>query len=542
MPCIFTIIVVFARFAIAEAFFGHGATGAGTIALTATLLVVGATYFITDGIQTIVAGALRGLNDTRVPLLLAVVSYWLIGFTMACVLGFRTELGAVGVWIGLSCGTLVYAILLILRFRKLASRFGCMTVEEVTPQIDPASLLAGAQFMDAYRLDVDGANLDARRAAERMMARAPRWVDALLVLRNIIVAPFGLKGSGAQERLPRDIIGIFPVVSETPERLVAGFNDKHLDFRVVLDVATSGTRQSVTATTLVLTHNWLGRTYLATIMPFHRIVVRAMLAQVAGLARPAGSELPEGMLTPLRGGPTKFAANDNTRGNAMAHETETLAGYVANLKFEDIPPEVLERAKVLTLDFLGSAIRARRDAESTPSLMKMLEALKLDGKGESTVFGDSKTWTPAVAALLNGALGHSLDFDDTHANSSLHPSAPVVPAAFAVGEMTGASGRDVLTAIVAGYEVCCRLGNALDPTSHYARGFHPTATAGTYGAAAAAGKLFGLVEGADHLRLRRLRQPGGRLAAIPRQRRLEQALPSGRCRDERRDRGNACAQ
>jgi 2-methylcitrate dehydratase PrpD len=176
----------------------------------------------------------------------------------------------------------------------------------------------------------------------------------------------------------------------------------------------------------------------------------------------------------------------------MAHETATLAAYVADLKFSDIPPEVLERAKVLTLDFLGSTIRARRDAESTPSLMKMLEALALDGKGEATVFGDSKTWTPAVAALLNGALGHSLDFDDTHADSSLHPSAPVVPAAFAVGEMVGASGRDVLTAIVAGYEVCCRLGNALDPTSHYARGFHPTATAGTYGAAAAAAKLFGL--------------------------------------------------
>ena len=174
----------------------------------------------------------------------------------------------------------------------------------------------------------------------------------------------------------------------------------------------------------------------------------------------------------------------------MAHETATLAAYVADLKFSDIPPEVLERAKVLTLDFLGSTIRARRDAESTPSLMKMLEALALDGKGEATVFGDSKTWTPAVAALLNGALGHSLDFDDTHADSSLHPSAPVVPAAFAVGEMVGASGRDVLTAIVAGYEVCCRLGNALDPTSHYARGFHPTATAGTYGAAAAAAKLF----------------------------------------------------
>jgi 2-methylcitrate dehydratase PrpD len=176
----------------------------------------------------------------------------------------------------------------------------------------------------------------------------------------------------------------------------------------------------------------------------------------------------------------------------MANETATLAAYVANLKFDDIPQEVLERAKCLTLDYLGSAIRARSEAESTPSLLKMLETLSLDGKGDSTVFGDSKTWTPAVAALLNGALGHSLDFDDTHADSSLHPSAPVVPAAFAVGEMVGASGKDVLTAIVAGYEVCCRLGNALDPTSHYAKGFHPTATAGTYGAAAAAGKLFGL--------------------------------------------------
>ena len=154
----------------------------------------------------------------------------------------------------------------------------------------------------------------------------------------------------------------------------------------------------------------------------------------------------------------------------MAQETATLASYVADLKYDDIPPEVRDRAKALTLDFLGSAIRARRDAESTPSLLKMLEMLKLDGEGEATVFGDARTFTPAVAALLNGALGHSLDFDDTHADSSLHASAPVVPAAFAVGEMVGASGREVLTAIVAGYEVCCRLGNALDPTSHYARG------------------------------------------------------------------------
>jgi hypothetical protein len=71
------------------------------------------------------------------------------------------------------------------------------------------------------------------------------------------------------------------VLSETPERLVAGFDDRHLDFRVVVDVTISGAAQQVTATTLVRTHNWLGRSYLAVILPFHRLVVRALLRQVA---------------------------------------------------------------------------------------------------------------------------------------------------------------------------------------------------------------------------------------------------------------------
>src|SRR3979411_2098054 len=121
----------------------------------------------------------------------------------------------------------------------------------------------------------------------------------------------------------------------------------------------------------------------------------------------------------------------------MSNETATLASYVANLKFEDIPPPVLERAKVLTLDFLGSAIRARRDAESTPSLLKMLEALALDGKGEAPVFGDGQPSPRAIPPLLNGRAGHPLDGDVPQADRSLHPLAPVVPAAFAVGEMVG---------------------------------------------------------------------------------------------------------
>jgi 2-methylcitrate dehydratase PrpD len=176
----------------------------------------------------------------------------------------------------------------------------------------------------------------------------------------------------------------------------------------------------------------------------------------------------------------------------MANETATLAAFVAGLTYDAIPPEVVTRTKTLTLDLLGSAVRARHEAESTPSIMATLKALSLDGDGIASVCADKKGYTPAIAAFLNGVLGHSLDFDDTHADSSLHPSAPVVPAALAVGELVGASGRDVLTAIIAGYEVCCRLGNALDPTSHYAKGFHPTATAGTFGAAAAVAKLYKL--------------------------------------------------
>ena len=176
----------------------------------------------------------------------------------------------------------------------------------------------------------------------------------------------------------------------------------------------------------------------------------------------------------------------------MANETAALAGFVSGLTLEDIPEAARRRAKSLTLDLLASAVRARIEAESTPSVIAALARLGLDGEGVCTVMGDARGYAPPVAALLNGVLGHSLDFDDTHAESSLHPSAPVVPAALAAGELVGADGATVLAAIVAGYEVCCRLGLALDPAAHYARGFHPTATAGTFGAAAAAGRVLGL--------------------------------------------------
>jgi MATE family multidrug resistance protein len=126
---VMTLAVILGRFAIARFFFGEAAESAGAvIELTAALLLIGATFFVADGIQTVAAGALRGLNDTQVPLLFAAISYWLVGFPAACGLAFYAGLGAIGVWIGLSCGTAVYAVLLILRFQLLAHRLQPATV------------------------------------------------------------------------------------------------------------------------------------------------------------------------------------------------------------------------------------------------------------------------------------------------------------------------------------------------------------------------------------------------------------------------------
>src|SRR5690606_39932320 len=106
------------RHAIPYLFLGAGAE-AETVALAAMLLALGATFFLTDGMQTVAAGALRGLNDTRVPLVIAAFSYWVMGFGASYGLAFAAGLGAVGVWIGLSVGTATFATLLLWRFHAL---------------------------------------------------------------------------------------------------------------------------------------------------------------------------------------------------------------------------------------------------------------------------------------------------------------------------------------------------------------------------------------------------------------------------------------
>jgi len=156
-----------------------------------------------------------------------------------------------------------------------------MRAHVVTPETETEALLAGAQFVDAYQLEIEGPALNAPTAARRILGRAPHWVSLLMALRNRVVAPWGLKTPAPDALESSKQIGIFPLLSQTPDRVVLGLEDKHLDFRVVVDVSHPGNSSRVTLTTLVRTHNLLGRTYLAIILPFHRIIALAMLQQVS---------------------------------------------------------------------------------------------------------------------------------------------------------------------------------------------------------------------------------------------------------------------
>lgn len=151
-----------------------------------------------------------------------------------------------------------------------------------TAVTNPERLLSGAQFADAFALILSGKNLDALSAAQGAFGQSPRWIKFLLHARNILVAPFGLKQGATKNSAGPGTIGIFPVLLQSANQIVMGLDDRHLDFRLFVDVSDIGAgQQSVTATTVVKTHNLLGRAYLTAILPFHRVIARTMLAQLS---------------------------------------------------------------------------------------------------------------------------------------------------------------------------------------------------------------------------------------------------------------------
>ncbi|MFB6161377.1 MAG: MmgE/PrpD family protein [Haloferacaceae archaeon] len=170
--------------------------------------------------------------------------------------------------------------------------------------------------------------------------------------------------------------------------------------------------------------------------------------------------------------------------------TETVVDHALSVEYDAIEEEVRDRLRRHVLDLVGVSVGARSVAASTPPVERAVD--RIAGAGEEATAFSGERMAAADAALLNGTLAHSLDYDDTHRESSLHPGAPVVPAALAVAEREGADAATFLAAVKVGYDVTCTLGRAVDPDSHYARGFHPTATCGTFGAAVAAGVVAGL--------------------------------------------------
>ncbi|KAI3321046.1 MmgE/PrpD family protein [Xylariaceae sp. AK1471] len=170
--------------------------------------------------------------------------------------------------------------------------------------------------------------------------------------------------------------------------------------------------------------------------------------------------------------------------------TDELCRFIVDTKYDQLDEKLVDKLKDLITDSIGVAAGAGAICESTESFLKAVIAL--GGKsGNSTVFTKGSTFSPQYAGLLNAALAHSFDFDDTHAASILHPGATAIPAALAQAELQNSDGKTLLLAIAIGYEITCRIGCAYN-YGGYTRGFHNTATAGIFGAVAAISKIKGL--------------------------------------------------
>lgn len=172
-----------------------------------------------------------------------------------------------------------------------------------------------------------------------------------------------------------------------------------------------------------------------------------------------------------------------------ANLTEKVAGFIAHLDYSDFTADAIHAAKESLLDFLGVAIAGFRKQRVNKLLMDYV--LQIDRQEESTILGKAQKVSAIHAALINGTSGHCLDLDDGHRQALGHPGVCVVPAALALGESIGSSGKQLLTAIIAGYEIFIRIGKSMNPAI-FSRGFHTTGVCGTLAAAASAAKILSM--------------------------------------------------
>jgi 2-methylcitrate dehydratase PrpD len=175
-------------------------------------------------------------------------------------------------------------------------------------------------------------------------------------------------------------------------------------------------------------------------------------------------------------------------GTQSADLSELLAFRATNLHFEDIPQPARAVARHCVLDYLGVALAGAGEPLARLLLAELTEA---GGAEQAVVIGHQVRLPILAAALANGAAAHALDYDDVNVAMPGHPSVTILPGLLALAELNKASGRELITAFVAGYETACRIGAALQP-GHYDLGFHATGTVGSFGAAAACARLLRL--------------------------------------------------
>lgn len=171
--------------------------------------------------------------------------------------------------------------------------------------------------------------------------------------------------------------------------------------------------------------------------------------------------------------------------------TATLARFAVETSARDLPASTVRVAQHCLLDWIGCTLAGWQDPVAG---ILMAEVAEQGGHPQASILGHMTRASLGQAALVNGTVSHVLDFDDVHLVMNGHPSAPVIPAALAVGEQQRADGAALLAAIALGIEMECRIG-ALLGMSHYRRGWNPSGTVGTFGAAVAAGRLLGLDAG-----------------------------------------------
>jgi 2-methylcitrate dehydratase PrpD len=169
---------------------------------------------------------------------------------------------------------------------------------------------------------------------------------------------------------------------------------------------------------------------------------------------------------------------------------ERYADYATSLRFEDLPDEVVAHAKKLILDIMANDLGGHAWMESGPKIVAGVRALNRGATG-ATVLATGESMAPEWTCLANGSMAHSLDYDNHHAAGVIHAGSSVVNAALAAGEESRSSGKELITAVVIGYEIACRLALALGPHSSHEMGFHPTGTCATFAASAIIGRLRG---------------------------------------------------